>query len=146
MKRLALLHLFITALCLSLHAQTDPVIMTVNGKDITRSEFEYSYNKNNSDGVIDKKSVDEYVPLFIDFKLKVAAAEDARYDTVTAIQKDLRSYKEQMVLPTIIDKDFIEREARNTYCRTIRRRRLAHCQPYTCKDGTQCNYRRTGEG
>ena len=121
MKRLALLHLFITALCLSLHAQTDPVIMTVNGKDITRSEFEYSYNKNNSDGVIDKKSVDEYVPLFIDFKLKVAAAEDARYDTVTAIQKDLRSYKEQMVLPTIIDKDFIEREARNTYDNTAAR-------------------------
>ena len=32
----------------------DPVIMTVNGVDVPRSEFEYSYNKNNTDGVIDK--------------------------------------------------------------------------------------------
>lgn len=113
--------LFVLSVCQIIHAQSDPVIMTVNGKDITRSEFEYSYNKNNSDGVIDKKTVEEYVPLFIDFKLKVAAAEDARYDTVTAIQKDLRSYKEQMVVPTIVDQGFIEREARETYDNTAKR-------------------------
>ncbi|EFL45907.1 hypothetical protein HMPREF9296_2353 [Prevotella disiens FB035-09AN] len=35
--------------------QVDPVIMTVNGQPVSRSEFEYSYNKNNSEGVIDKK-------------------------------------------------------------------------------------------
>ena len=35
----------------------DPVIMTVNGKPVPRSEFEYSYKNNNSEGVIDKKSV-----------------------------------------------------------------------------------------
>ena len=41
--------------------KNDPVIMTINGQDVLRSEFEYSYNKNNSEGVIDKKSVEEYV-------------------------------------------------------------------------------------
>ena len=41
----------------------DPVIMTINGKPVQRSEFEYSYNKNNSEGVIDKKTVEEYVDL-----------------------------------------------------------------------------------
>ena len=121
MKRLAFLHFYIFTLCLALHAQSDPVIMTINGKNITRSEFEYSYNKNNSEGVIDKKNVNDYVPLFIDFKLKVAAAEDARFDTITSIQKELRGYKEQMVLPTIIDKDFIERQARETYDNTAAR-------------------------
>ena len=39
--------------------QNDPVIMTINGNPIHRSEFEYSYNKNNTDGVIDKKSINE---------------------------------------------------------------------------------------
>ena len=29
-------------------AQNDPTVMTINGKPVTRSEFEYSYNKNNS--------------------------------------------------------------------------------------------------
>ena len=52
------------------YGQTDPTIMTINGKPVSRSEFEYSYNKNNADGVIDKKSVDEYVNLFINYKLK----------------------------------------------------------------------------
>jgi peptidyl-prolyl cis-trans isomerase SurA len=56
-------------------AQDDPVIMTINGQPVNRSEFEYSYNKNNSDGVIDKKTVEEYVDLFINYKLKVAAQE-----------------------------------------------------------------------
>ena len=121
MKRLAFLHFYIFTLCIALHAQSDPVIMTINGKNITRSEFEYSYNKNNSEGVIDKKNVNDYVPLFIDFKLKVAAAEDARFDTITSIQKELRGYKEQMVLPTIIDKDFIECQARETYDNTAAR-------------------------
>ena len=73
MRRIALLA---TSLVVGLSAfAQDPVIMKINGKVITRSEFEYSFNKNNSDGVIDKKSVDEYVPLFVDFKLKVAEAE-----------------------------------------------------------------------
>ena len=38
-------------------AQGDPVVMTVNGVPVTRSEFEYSYNKNNNEVVIDRKTV-----------------------------------------------------------------------------------------
>lgn len=99
----------------------DPVVMKVNGKNITRSEFEYSFNKNNSDGVIDKKTVEEYVPLFVDFKLKVAEAERQKIDTLSAIRKELDGYKEQMVIPTIVDTAFIEREARKTYDATASR-------------------------
>ncbi|MEE1316522.1 MAG: peptidylprolyl isomerase, partial [Prevotella sp.] len=61
MKIKSLVTIFV--LCASnLMAQTnDPVIMKIAGKPVTRSEFEYSYNKNNSEGVIDKKTVEEYV-------------------------------------------------------------------------------------
>ena len=70
-------------------AQTnDPVIMTINGQDVTRSEFEYSYNKNNTEGVIDKKSVKDYIPLFVDYKLKVDAAKAARLDTLSSFKKE----------------------------------------------------------
>lgn len=102
-------------------AQTDPVIMKINGKNITKSEFEYSYSKNNSEGVLDKKTVKEYVPLYVDFKLKVAAAEDAKIDTLVSIRKELRGYKEQMILPELVDTAFIEREARKTYEATASR-------------------------
>lgn len=107
---------------LSSMAQTnDPVIMKVNGKAITRCEFEYSFNKNNSEGVLDKKGVEEYVPLFVDFKLKVAEAESQKIDTIPSIRKELDGYKEQMVIPTIVDSAFIEREARRTYENTASR-------------------------
>ena len=39
----------------SLAQSSDPVVMTVAGVDVPRSEFEYSFNKNNGDGVIDNK-------------------------------------------------------------------------------------------
>lgn len=101
--------------------QADPVVMRINGKNITRSEFEYSFNKNNSEGVIDKKTVKEYVPLFVDFKLKVAEAQAQGIDTITSIRKELDGYKEQMVIPTIVDSAFIEREAVKTYENTAAR-------------------------
>ena len=71
--------------------QNDPTIMTINGQPVSRSEFEYSYNKNNSEGVIDKKTVDEYVDLFINYKLKVAAAYDAHIDTLSSFKKEFLS-------------------------------------------------------
>ena len=74
MKKIHLAFL-LSLVSLALPAQNaDPVVMHINGKPVTRSEFEYSYNKNNSDGVIDKKTVKDYVPLFVAYKLKVEAA------------------------------------------------------------------------
>ena len=61
----------------------DPVIMRVNNKDIHKSEFEYIYNKN-SQQQIDHKSLDEYVTLFKNYKLKVAEAEAMGIDSTSA--------------------------------------------------------------
>ena len=108
---------------LAAQAQTvdDPVLMHVNGSPVTRSEFEYSFNKNNADGVLDKKDVADYVQLFVDFKMKVEAAKDAGYDTLTAIRRELNGYREEMVLPTLVDSGYIERVARETYDNTAKR-------------------------
>ena len=98
----------------------DPVIMTVNGQSVLRSEFEYSYNKNNSEGVIDKKSVEEYVDLFINYKLKVAAALDAHYDTLTSFRQEFAQYRDQQVLPAMVTDDDMLKEAHNIYDNTVR--------------------------
>lgn len=103
-------------------AQTDdPVVMTVNGVDVTRSEFEYSFNKNNTDLVVDKKSLDEYVELFVNYKLKVAAALDAQLDTMEAFKKEVADYRAQQAEEYLVDNDFVEKEARNTYQQTAER-------------------------
>lgn len=57
MKR-NLITTFLFALALTAGAQsaTDPILMHINGKPITRSEFEYSFHKNGSiEGAVEKK-------------------------------------------------------------------------------------------
>jgi len=93
----------------------DPIIMSVAGTDVPRSEFEYSYNKNNTEGVIDKKTVEEYVDLFVNYKLKVQAALDAKLDTMLSYQKEFRMYRDQQVIPSLITDEDMEREARQIY-------------------------------
>ncbi len=109
------------AMAAGIHAQTaDPIVMTVAGVDVPRSEFEYSYNKNNTDGVIDKKSVDEYVELFVNYKLKVQAALDARIDTTQAFLKEFAQYRDQQVRPTYVTNDDMLAEAHQVYDQTVK--------------------------
>lgn len=100
---------------------SDPVIMTINGQPVYRSEFEYSYTKNNSEGVIDKKTVKEYVDLFVNYKLKVQAALDEKMDTLTSFNKEYREYRDQQIRPTLITDADVEKEAQNIYRNTRER-------------------------
>ena len=76
---------------LTTQAQTDPVVMTVNGVPVPRSEFAYSYYKNNGHGQADRKTVEEYASLYANYKLKLAAALAARLDTTLAYRQTLAS-------------------------------------------------------
>ena len=102
-------------------AQTDPTVMTINGQPVSRSEFEYSYNKNNSEGVIDKKTVNEYVDLFINYKLKVQAALDAHLDTLNSFKREFLQYRDQQIRPLMINDKDVDAEARKIYRETQER-------------------------
>ena len=119
MKRISYLLSFIFYLSLSpvaLFAQADdPIVMRINGKNVTRSEFEYNYNKNNTDGVIDKKTVMEYVDLFINYKLKVEAALDAKLDTLSSYQQEFRTYRDQQIRPLLVSAEAEEQEVQKYY-------------------------------
>ena len=105
--------------CIACFAQSDdPVIMTINGKPVLRSEFEYSYNKNNTEGVIDRKTVEEYVDLFVNYKLKVEAALDARMDTLPSFKREFRGYRNQQIVPSFVTDEAMEMEARRIYANT----------------------------
>ena len=75
------LSLFMSVLTLQAQSKPDPVVMTVNGVPVTRSEFVYSYYKNNGTGQVDRMSVEAYAECYANYKLKVAAALEARLDT-----------------------------------------------------------------
>ena len=120
MRKLTIvLSLFVALLSqLSLAQSSDPVVMTVAGVDVPRSEFEYSFNKNNGDGVAEKKTVEEYAELYANYKLKVQAALDAKLDTMTSFQQEYAMYRDQQVRPTIVTDNEILATARKMYERT----------------------------
>ena len=121
MKKTSILTSVLTLLpfvALSAQSLTDPVVMTVAGTPVSRSEFEYSYNKNNTDGVIDKKSVEEYLELFVNYKLKVQAALDARIDTTKAFLSEFAQYRDQQVRPTFVTDADMLAEAHKVYDQT----------------------------
>ena len=97
---------------LQAQSANDPVIMTINGRPILRSEFEYSYNKNGKEAaVVEKKSVDEYAEMFLNYKLKVAAAERACIDTTKAFKDEFRTYRDLQLTPFMVDQAFIDSTA-----------------------------------
>ncbi len=122
MKLKAILAVALLCAGIAVQAQTenDPVIMTINGQPVTRSEFEYSYNKNNADGVIDKKSIDEYVDLFVNYKLKVQAALDAQLDTLSSFKKEFATYRDQQIHPSLVTDADVEKEARDYYANLVK--------------------------
>ena len=96
---------------------SDPVLMTVNGKEVRRSEFEYAFNKNNSNLVEDGQTVEEYLPMYIDFKLKVAEAEALGLDTVASFREEYKRDRAQMAEDYLIDPNFVEKEAYRIYAK-----------------------------
>lgn len=85
---------------------TDQVLMNIAGENITKSEFLGVYQKNNTKGeAIDQKSLDEYLDLFINFKLKVKEAEVLGLDTVKSFRDELGGYRKQLAQPYLIDEN-----------------------------------------
>jgi len=105
-------------LLVSLTAQSkDPVLMTINGSPVTKSEFEYIYNKNNSNNSLDKKTLSEYVDLFVNFKLKVQEAKAQGLDTTSAFINELNGYRTQLTKPYLTDQNVDEQILSEAYNR-----------------------------
>jgi len=116
----------IIATCTLSFGQNDPVIMSINDKEITKSEFLQIYLKNNSDPKYDKVSLDEYMELFKRFKLKVAEAEALKYDTIPKLKNELAGYRKQLALPYLIDSIQNKSLIAQAYERTKTERRASH--------------------
>ena len=83
-------------------AKGDPVLMTINGKDIKLSEFEYLYHKNNQQQV-EKETLEQYVDRFVLYKQKVADAEAAGIDTTEVFRKEFEGYQKDLAAPYMVE-------------------------------------------
>lgn len=110
----------------AIKAQQDPILMEIDGKPVTKSEFLQIYLKNNPTPKYDKASLDEYMELFKKFKLKVAEAEALKYDTIPKLKKELEGYQKQLALPYLVDAAKNEALVKEAYDRTKTEVRASH--------------------
>lgn len=107
-------------------AGDDPTLMTVDGQPVLRSEFEAIYKKNNKEVSVTQEALDEYLDLFINYKLKVRAAEDAGLDTALKFQTELKGYRQQLARPYLIDRGLNDQLMEEAYQRKTEEVRASH--------------------
>ncbi|GGZ52632.1 peptidylprolyl isomerase [Mesonia mobilis] len=97
MKKISLLLFCLFAVGLITAQQSQDVLLTIDGKPVYAKEFKRVFSKNLS--IIEedeKQDVDEYLDLFIDYKLKVIEAEDLKLDTLPTFTGEYNIYKKQL--------------------------------------------------
>jgi peptidyl-prolyl cis-trans isomerase SurA len=119
--------LFCIALLISSHGQDatpnkkskSQTLFTVNKDPVSVDEFIYLYKKNHQDKSKDftAEKINEYLGLFINFKLKVTEAKNRGLDTTAAFQKEYDGYKEELRKPYLPDAKIIDSLVRLTYQR-----------------------------
>ena len=110
MMRNVLISLFLLSGCL-LQAGQDPVLMRINGKEVLRSEFEYSYHRNKALS----ETPDSYARRFADAKLKIAAAEATGLDTVSVFRQQTEENRRRLMKSYLTDEAVTEQAARQIY-------------------------------
>lgn len=121
LMRRILLFVVTVLLCMPLPAQDDPVVMTVNGYDVTKSEFEYFFEKNNLDSIVSRKTVRQYAELYLNFKLKVQAAIDEGMNQTESFLSEYKMCRDMQAEDYLVDTGFLEEVARGTYDESIAR-------------------------
>ncbi|MBX2828704.1 MAG: peptidylprolyl isomerase [Flavobacteriaceae bacterium] len=120
MKKLLLLIAAIAISTSSITAQKKKdVLMTIDGKAISAKEFKRVYTKN-LELVQDEnqKTVDGYLDLFVDYKLKVMEAFDQKLDQRETYKKDFSKYEEQLSRTYIYEDQVTEDLLREAYDRS----------------------------
>lgn len=92
----------------------DPVLMNVGGKNVPLSEFEYLYHKNNTQQS-EPQSIDQYLGMFINYKLKVADAEAAGIDTTAAFRDEFVKFRNELAEPYLQDSTVYEKLVEEAY-------------------------------
>lgn len=106
----------------------DPTLFSYGGIPVAKSEFKYVYEKLNGQDpdLYSKKSVDDYLELYINFKLKVQEAEKEGLDTLSDLKMQLDQYRKQLAQSYLFDKQITEQLLREAYTRIGKEVRARH--------------------
>lgn len=102
-------------------AQTgsNSILLSIGSHEVSTQEFERIYMKNRYIGNTSSDiSIDEYLDLFIKFKLKVVQAEELGYDTLASFISELNGYRDQLAKPYLTDQTTISELVQEAYERS----------------------------
>jgi peptidyl-prolyl cis-trans isomerase SurA len=123
---------FLLFICLSGFAQQKKAakpltLFAVASEPVTTDEFIYLYKKNHqSKEDFTEQKIEEYLSLFINFKLKVKEARLRGIDTTAAFLKEYNSYKEELKKPYLPEGKLIDSLVNITYKRLQEEVRASH--------------------
>jgi peptidyl-prolyl cis-trans isomerase SurA len=103
-------------------------LVSIGKEKISQSEFEANYKRNNAN-IPDKKDIkspEEYLDLFIKFRLKVIEAQSLGYDTVRSFRDELEGYRKELARPYLTDVSYNEEMVKTAYHRTRFERKASH--------------------
>lgn len=127
--RSAIIAVFVVSF-LSVSAQSKldkKVLMTIGDQTVTVKEFTDVYSKNNlKSDVIEKKTVDEYLDLFVNFRMKVMEAYEMKLDTNAKFKKELEGYRKQLAKPYFTNDEVSEELVEEAYQRKLKDIRASH--------------------
>ncbi|TFH26675.1 MAG: peptidylprolyl isomerase, partial [Bacteroidia bacterium] len=115
MKKGMLLLLLAAMMFGGLLGQDSPVLMTIGDEKVSLEEFERIYRKNNNPTSLNRQSAEEYLELFINFKLKVKEAESLGMDTTARFLNELEGYRRQLAKPYLVDEEDKEAMMKEAY-------------------------------
>lgn len=118
MTRIMIVSVILFLVQLSVFAQKDDdlVLFTINGQPTKLAEFQYIYDKTNGTNAdYSRQSLEEYLELYIKFKLKVQKAKDMKLDTVPSLKSELMGYRQQLANSYLIDRQITDKLMREAY-------------------------------
>ncbi|MFZ1807754.1 MAG: peptidylprolyl isomerase [Cyclobacteriaceae bacterium] len=94
-------------------------LFSINDTPVKVNEFVYLYNKNHQGKAEEftKEKIEEYLELFINFKLKVAEAESRGMDLNHEFIEELNTYKEELRKPFVAETDVLDKLVKEAYDR-----------------------------
>lgn len=116
------------------NAQKNDVLMTIGDEKVTKQEFEAVFKKNNSrmTSAPDEKTVNEYLDLYTNFRLKVKEAKSLGMDTIGSFKRELYGYRKQLAAPYLTDKEVTEKLINEAWERSQKEIHASHIL-ITCK-------------
>ena len=92
-------------------------LLIIDNQKVSLDEFKNIFYKNNNDTTLTKEYLDEYMKLFVNFKLKVKEADELGLDTIAAFKNELDGYRKQLAKPYLSNKEFDENMLTEAYNR-----------------------------